>query len=38
VSYTAFFIRLKQLDLCIKRSAEEYITLEMGLGNEAMPL
>ena len=38
VSYTALFIRLKQLDLCIKRSAEEYITLEMGLGNEAMPL
>jgi len=38
VSYTAFLIRLKQLGLYSKRSAEEYITLEMGLGNEAIPL
>lgn len=38
VSYTAFLIRLKRLGLYNKRSAEEYITLEMGLGNEAIPL
>lgn len=37
VSYTAFFIRLKQLGLYTRRSAEEYITHEMRLGSEAMP-
>lgn len=37
VSYTAFFIRLKQLGFYEKRSADEFITREMRLGNGAMP-
>lgn len=37
VSYTAFFIRLKQLGLYKSRSVDEFITQEMRLGNEAMP-
>ena len=37
VSYTAFFIRLKQLGLYRRRSAEEYITKEMRLGDEGVP-
>lgn len=37
VSYTAFFIRLKQLGLYNSRSADEFITREMRLGNGAMP-
>lgn len=37
VSYTAFFIRLKQLGLYKRRSAEEFIIREMRLGSEATP-
>lgn len=37
VSYTAFFIRLKQLGLFHRRSTEEFISQEMRLGNGAMP-
>ena len=37
VSYTAFLIRLKQLGLYCQRSVDEYITLQMRLGNEAIP-
>ena len=37
VSYTAFFIRLKQLGLYNSLSADEFITREMHLGNEVMP-
>lgn len=36
VSYTACLIRLKQLGLVNRRSVDEYITLEMRLGNEAV--
>jgi hypothetical protein len=36
VSYTAFFIRLKQLRLYTSRSADEFITEQMCLGNEVM--
>lgn len=37
VSYTAFFIRLKELGLYMSHSADEFITQEMRLGNEAIP-
>jgi hypothetical protein len=36
VSYTAFLIRLKQLRLYTSRSADEFITEQMCLGNEVM--
>ena len=36
VSYTAFLIRLKELNLLEQRDISEYITREIGLGNGAM--
>lgn len=37
VSYTAFLIRLKELGLYRQKSVDDFLTLEMCLGNEAMP-
>lgn len=36
VSYTAFLIRLKELNLLERREVSEYITREIGLGNGGM--
>ena len=36
VSYTAFLIRLKELNMLEQHDVSEYITWEIGLGNEVM--
>lgn len=38
VSYTAFLIRLKELGLLARHDISEYISIEIGLGNEVMAL
>ncbi len=36
VSYLAFFIRLKELNLLTRRSLSEYITGDLGLGKQGV--